>query len=70
MLTETSDILKRFQQTANTQHCPECGSLMTLVDWRNESEMLFVWYSCSMKECDGKWLRKIDIFSSNTEKVA
>ena len=70
MATETSVILRRLQETANRQNCPECGSLMTLVDQRNEGGTLFVWYGCSRDGCDGQWLKRIDTSSSSVDKVA
>ena len=58
MATKTSDILRRFKRTANRRFCPECSSLMTLVDWRKENGILFAWYGCSRSGCDGQWLEK------------
>ena len=70
MVTKTSGILRRFKRTANRQTCPDCGSLMTLVDWRNESGTLFIWYSCSINGCDGQWLKTMDSNTPNyIEKV-
>ncbi|NIP27363.1 MAG: hypothetical protein GWN67_14120 [Phycisphaerae bacterium] len=48
----------KLRQRLNSQLCPECGSRMTEVDQSRENGVLFVWYNCSRKDCDGQWLRK------------
>ena len=48
----------KFLQALNSQFCPECGARMTEVDRRRENEVLFVWYDCIRKDCDGQWLQK------------
>ena len=59
MATQISDILRRFKRSASRQKCPDCGAVMELVDWRNESGVLFVWYSCSESTCASQWLKTI-----------
>lgn len=48
----------KFCQALNSQFCPECGSRMTEVERRRENGVLFVWYDCSRKDCEGHWLQK------------
>ena len=47
-----------FRQALNSQFCPECGARMTEVDRCRENGVLFVWYDCIRKDCDGQWLQK------------
>ena len=70
MVTETSDILRRFKRTASRQTCPECGAMMTLIDQRNEGGTVFVWYSCSRNGCDGQWLEAMSSNDPNCIKKA
>jgi hypothetical protein len=48
----------KFRQALNSQFCHECGARMTEVDRRRENGVLFVWYDCNRKDCDGQWLQK------------
>ena len=48
----------KFRQAVNSQFCPECGARMTEADRCRENGVLFVWYDCSRKDCDGQWLQK------------
>ncbi len=59
MTTRSSNVTPtKFRQALKSQFCPECGARMTEVDRCRENGVLFVWYECSRKDCDGQWLQK------------
>jgi len=67
---ERTNLLKRFQRSANRQHCPACGALMVMLHSGRENGALFGWYACTRNGCSGQRLKKIiNILRSNIEKV-
>ena len=44
------------QKSTKQQLCPECGAIMIEEDRLRENGLLFIWYTCSKDDCEGKWL--------------
>ena len=69
MLMEKRNAVARFYRAANRQICPECGSPMEMIDRRQESGTLFIWYRCMRIGCDGDWLKTINDYHKGIKKV-
>ncbi|MHC4087248.1 MAG: hypothetical protein ACYSWZ_22240 [Planctomycetota bacterium] len=59
MTTRSPNVFStKFRQGLNSQFCPECGARMTEAERRRENGVLFTWYDCNKKDCNGQWLKK------------
>ena len=56
---KTAELVSKILLAKYHQLCPECGDKMIETDRTNESGIIFVWYKCSNKECQGQWLQKM-----------
>jgi len=41
--------------------CPDCGEQMKEVQRQEETHSVFVWYECTVNDCDGQWLHRIPV---------
>ncbi len=48
----------KYKRTEERGLCPVCGAAMTQVDKLEEGEHIFIWFECSKRDCDGRWLQK------------
>jgi hypothetical protein len=48
----------RPSKMTNERLCPGCGGAMAEVERVNENGFLFIWYECTLADCDGQWLEK------------
>jgi len=56
---------KNFYLNDGQISCPVCGNKMTKVDERKENGAWFVWFECSIDNCDGQSLKKISCQSQD-----
>ncbi len=54
----TAELVSKILRAKYQQLCPECGEKMVESDRTNENGIIFVWYKCTNKDCQGQWLQK------------